>query len=169
MKSSLNPQKISFLWTFIEFYLYHFYKALITICFALFLTFYQTPRTKTTENMFSSVQLLSRVWLFVTPWTAAYQASLSITNSRSSLKLMSIESVMPSRHLIHMLADTKKMICLMWPSYCDLKETIKPYGKPHWNSLILNAPGKTENKNIWEICNLLKRRFESAHLQPLDS
>ena len=48
----------------------------------------------------SSVQLLSRVWLFVTPWTAACQASLSITNSRSLLTLMSIESVMPSSHLI---------------------------------------------------------------------
>ena len=46
------------------------------------------------------VQWLSRVRFFVTPWTAAHQASLSITNSRSSLKLMSIESVMPSSHLI---------------------------------------------------------------------
>ena len=49
---------------------------------------------------FSSFQLLSRVWLFVTPWTAACQASLSITNSWSLLKIMSIESVMPSNHLI---------------------------------------------------------------------
>ena len=49
---------------------------------------------------FSSVQSLSLVWLFATPWTAARQASLSITNSQSSLKLMSIESVMPSNHLI---------------------------------------------------------------------
>ena len=48
---------------------------------------------------FSSVQSLSRVQLFVTPWIAARQASLSIANSRSSLKLMSIESVMPSSHL----------------------------------------------------------------------
>ena len=47
-----------------------------------------------------SVQLLNRVQLFVTPWTAAHQASLSITNSRSLLKLMSIELVMPSNHLI---------------------------------------------------------------------
>ena len=47
-----------------------------------------------------SVQSLSHVWLFVTPWIAAGQASLSITNSRSLLKLMSIESVMPSSHLI---------------------------------------------------------------------
>ena len=49
---------------------------------------------------FSSVQSLSRVRLFATPWIAARQASLSITNSRSSLKLTSIESVMPSSHLI---------------------------------------------------------------------
>ena len=49
---------------------------------------------------FSSVQSLSHVWLFVTPWITAHQASLSITNSRSSLKLRSIESVMPSSHLM---------------------------------------------------------------------
>ena len=47
-----------------------------------------------------SLQSLSHVLLFVTPWIAAHQASLSITNSQSSLRLMSIESVMPSRHLI---------------------------------------------------------------------
>ena len=48
----------------------------------------------------SSVQLLSDVQLFATPWTAAHQASLSITNSQSLLKLMSIVLVMPSNHLI---------------------------------------------------------------------
>ena len=48
----------------------------------------------------NSVQLLSRVWLFVTPWTAAHQASLFITSFRSPLKPMSIESEMPSNHLI---------------------------------------------------------------------
>ena len=52
------------------------------------------------ERSVSSVQLLSHVWLFVTPWTAASQASLSIINSWSLLKLMSIESVMPSNYLI---------------------------------------------------------------------
>ena len=51
-------------------------------------------------HQFSSVQSLSRVRLFATPWTAARQASLSITNSWSLLKLMSIELVMPSNHLI---------------------------------------------------------------------
>ena len=52
------------------------------------------------ETAISSVQLLSRVQLFATPWTAACQASLSIINSQSLPKLMSIESVMPSNHLI---------------------------------------------------------------------
>ena len=50
-------------------------------------------------SQFSAVQLLSPVRLFATPWTAAHQASLSSTNSRSSLRLMSIELVMPSSHL----------------------------------------------------------------------
>ena len=52
------------------------------------------------DETISSVQPLSRVWLFATPWTATRQASLSITNSWSLLKLMSIELVMPSNHLI---------------------------------------------------------------------
>ena len=51
-------------------------------------------------SQFSSVQSLSRVWLFAPPWIAACQASLSITNSRSSPKLLCIESVMPFSHLI---------------------------------------------------------------------
>ena len=52
------------------------------------------------DHQIRSYQSLSRVWLFATPWIAAHQASLSITISRSSLRLMSIESVMPSSHLI---------------------------------------------------------------------
>ena len=61
-----------------------------------------TLREKSTPTtvQFSSVQSLSCVWLFVTPWTTAHQASLSITNSKSLLKLTSIELVMPSNHLI---------------------------------------------------------------------
>ena len=79
----------------------------------------------------SSVQSLSRVWLFATPWTAARQASLFITNSWSSLKLMSIESVMPSNHLILcypllLLPSTfpsirvfskESALCIRWPKY----------------------------------------------------
>ena len=60
---------------------------------------YIQPLAKSRCN-FSSVQSLSHVWLFMTPWTEARQASLSITSSRSSSKTMSIESVMPSNHLI---------------------------------------------------------------------
>ena len=79
---------------------------------------------------FSSVQSLSCVWLFVTPWTAAHQASMSITNSRSLLKLMSIESVMPSNHLIFCrpflllpsifpsmtVFSNNSVLCIKWPS-----------------------------------------------------
>ena len=64
-------------------------------------TFNVTLINRSVYNLeFSSVQTLSRVWLFATPWITAGQASLSISNSLSSLKLMSIESVMPSSHLI---------------------------------------------------------------------
>ena len=74
----------------------------ITNSFSLFPEFlkYFTYYTETRYTQFSSVQLLSCVWLFATPWIAARQACLSITNSRSSPRLMSIESVMPSSHLI---------------------------------------------------------------------
>ena len=79
----------------------------------------------------SSVQSLSCVWLFATLWTAAHQASQSISNSQSLLKLMSIELVMPSNHLIlcrpllllpsifpsiRVFSD-KSVICIRWPQY----------------------------------------------------
>ena len=81
--------------------------------------------------IFSSVQLLSRIWLFATPWTAACQVSLSITNSQSLLKLMSIEPVMPSNHLIlchylHLLPlippsirvfSNESTLRMRWPKY----------------------------------------------------
>ena len=79
----------------------------------------------------SSVQLLSHVRLFVTPWTESWQVSLSITNSQRLLKLMSIESVMPSNHLIlcHPLLflpsifpsirvfSKESAFCIWWPKY----------------------------------------------------
>ena len=87
----------------------------------------------------SSVQLLSHVWLFVTPWPAACQASLSITNSRSSPKPMSIESVMPSYHLIlcHPLLllpsifpsirvfTNESFLCIRWPKYWSFSFSIR--------------------------------------------
>ena len=89
---------------------------------------------------FSSVQLLSRVRLFVTPWIAAYQVSLSITNSWSSLKFMPIESVMPSSHLIlcHPLLllppipssirvfSNESTLHMRWPKYWSFSFSISP-------------------------------------------
>ena len=91
-------------------------------------------------NQFSSVQSLSRVWLFVTPRIVARQASLSITNSRSSLKLMSIESVMPSSLLIlcHPLLllspilpsiwvfSNESTLPMRWPKYWSFSFSISP-------------------------------------------
>ena len=90
--------------------------------------------------LFSSAQSLSRVRLFATPWTAACQASLSITNSQSLLKLMSIESVMPSSHLIlcHPLLllpstlpsirvfSNESVLHNRWPKYWSFNFNISP-------------------------------------------
>ena len=87
---------------------------------------------------FSSVQLLSRVRLFATPWIAACQASLSITNSWSLLKPMSIESVMPSNHLILCrpllllppiplsirVFSNESTLCMKWPKYWSFSFSI---------------------------------------------
>ena len=89
---------------------------------------------------FSSVQSLSRVRLFTTPWIAAYQASLSITNSWSSLRLRSIESVMPSSHLILCrplllltpippsirVFSNESTLCMKWPKYWSFSFSIIP-------------------------------------------
>ena len=88
----------------------------------------------------SSVQLLSHVQLFVTPWTAALQASLSITNSWSLLKLMSIESVMVSKHLILCRPlllrlsifpiistfSNESVLCIRWSKYWSFSFNISP-------------------------------------------
>ena len=87
-----------------------------------------------------SAQLLSQVWLFATPWTVAHQASLSITNSQSLLKLLSIESVMPSNHIIlyHPLLfppsiflsirvfSSESVLCIRWPKYWSFSFSISP-------------------------------------------
>ena len=89
---------------------------------------------------FSSVQSLSRVWLFATPWTAACQASLSITNSWSLPKPMSIESVMPSNHLILCRSllllpsifpsirvfSNESALCIRWPKYWSFSFNMSP-------------------------------------------
>jgi len=87
-----------------------------------------------------AVQSLSRVWLFAIPWPAAIQASLSFTNSRSLLKLMSIESVMPSNHLILCpsllllpsifpsirVFSNELVLCIRWPKYWSFSFSISP-------------------------------------------
>ena len=88
----------------------------------------------------SSVQLVSRIRLFATPWTAAHQASLSITSSQSLLKLMIIESVIPSNHLIlcHSLLllpsifpsirvfSNESVLPIRWPKYWCFSFSISP-------------------------------------------
>ena len=90
--------------------------------------------------IFSSVQSLNPVWLFVTPWIAARQASLSITNSRSSLRLTSIELVMPSSHLILCrplfllppippsirVFSNESTLSMRWPKYWNFSFSIIP-------------------------------------------
>ena len=91
------------------------------------------------KMIFSSVQLLSRVRLFETPWTAAHQASLSITNSWSLLKLMSVESVMPSNSLILCrplllpsifpnvrVFSNESALCIRWPKDRSFSFSISP-------------------------------------------
>ena len=100
----------------------------------------QTSSSKRIIYGFSSVQSLSHVQLFVTPWIAPRQASLSITNSQSSLRLTSIESVMPSSHLIlcHPLLllppvpprvrvfSNESALCMRWPKYWSFNFSIIP-------------------------------------------
>ena len=89
------------------------------------------------------LQLLNRVQLFATPWTAAHQASLSITNSWSSPRLMSIESVMPSNHLILCrplllppsifpsirVFSKESVLCIRWPKYWSFSFSICPFNE----------------------------------------
>ena len=89
---------------------------------------------------FSSVQLLSRVQLFVTPWTAAHQVSLSITNSPSLPKLLSVQSVMPSNRLILCrpllllpsifpgirVFSNESVLRIRWPEYSSFSFSISP-------------------------------------------
>ena len=110
-------------------------------------------------HQFSSVQSLSCVQLFVTPWIAARQASLSITNSRSSLKLTSIESVMPSSHLILCcpllllppippsirVFSNESTLHMRWPKYWSFSFSISP---SYWAPNPIDWGYKRGNLNI---------------------
>ena len=100
---------------------------------------WQSRQSNDKDFHFSSVQSLSCVQLFATPWTAACPTSLSITNSRSLPKLMSIESVMPSSRLIlyrpHLLPSifpsirvfsNESALCIKWPKYWSFSFNISP-------------------------------------------
>ena len=104
-------------------------------------------------NYFSSVQSLSPVWLFATPWTAARQASLSVTNSRRLPKLMSIELVIPSNYLIlcHPLLllpsifpsirvfSNESALRIRWPKYWSFSFNISPSNEhPGWTSFSMD-------------------------------
>ena len=92
------------------------------------------------DKWISSVQSLNHVLLFATQWTTACQASLSITNSQSLLKLMSIELVMPSNHLIlcHLILllpsifpsisifSNESVLCIRWPKYWSFSFNLSP-------------------------------------------
>ena len=116
------------------------------------------------DNSISSVQLLSPVWLYATPWTAAHQASLSITNSRSLPKPMSIESVTASNHLIlcHPLLllpsifpsirvfSNESALCIRWPKYWSFSFNISPSNEhqPNLNFCPRSVPSFCE-KMAW--------------------
>ena len=103
---------------------------------------------------FRSVQSLSHLRLFATPWIAACQASLSITNSRSSPRLTSIESVMPSSHLILCrpllllpsifpsirVFPNESALCISWPKYWSFSFTIIPFQRNPGADLLQNGP-----------------------------
>ena len=92
------------------------------------------------QNLHSSIQPLTHVWLFATPWIAACQASLSVTNSQSLLKLVSIYSMMPSNHLIlcwpilllpsifpNLRVFSKELVLrIRWPKYWSFSFSISP-------------------------------------------
>ena len=126
------------------------------------------------SSKFSSVQLLSCVRLFVTPWIAALPASLSITNSQSSLRLTSIESVMPSSHLIlcHPLLlrppippsirvfPNESTLCMTWPKYWSFSFSIIP-SKEIPGLISLQSKGLSR---VFSNTTVQKHQFFSAQL-----
>ena len=134
------------------------------------------------KNKFSSVQSLSRVWLFATTWIAACQASLSITNSQSSLRLTSIESVMPSSHLILCrpllflpqippsirVFSKKSTLHMRWPKYWRFSFSIIPskntqgWSPSEWTGWIsLQSKGLSR---VFSYTTVQKHQFFSVQL-----
>ena len=137
-------------------------------------------RKDTCNPMFiRSVQLLSRVWFLVTPWTAACQASLSITNSRGLLKLMPIESVMPSNYLVlcHPLLlppsifpsirvfSNESVLLIRWPKYWSFSFSISP--SDEYSGLISFRIGWVDLLAVQEtLKSLLQHHSSKASILP---
>ena len=138
--------------------------------------FYESPGIR-----FSSVQLLSHVRLFATPWTAAHQASLSITNSWSLLKPMSIESVMPSNHLILCrlllppsifpsirVFSNESALRIRWPKYWSFSFSIVlPVNIQDWSPLGWTSWISLQSKGLSRVFSnttVQKHQFFSAQL-----
>ena len=112
----------------------------VNTCRCLEECLFPSKKLITEPVLFSSVQLLSCIWLYATPWIAACQASLSITNSRSLPKLMPIQSVIPSSHLILCcpflllpptppsirVFSSESTLPMRWPKYCSFSFSISP-------------------------------------------
>ena len=128
---------------------------------------------------FSSVQSLSRVWLFATPWTAAHQASLSITNSWSPPKPMSIVLVMPSSHLILCLPllllpsifpsirvfSNESALRIRWPKYWSFSFNISPSNEHpglEWNTMTSLPTRKSGAWLNWWDKNMFTRVHETC-------
>ena len=131
---------------------------------------------------FSSVQSLSHVWLFATPWIAACQASLSITNSQSLIKLVSIESVMPSSHLILCrpllllppippsirLFSNESTLRIRWPQYgVSASASVLPMNTQDWSPLQWTGWISLQSKGfsrVFSNTKVQKLQFFSAQL-----
>ena len=132
-----------------------YWKAVLNTEFEARIMKSQYPSGGPKSPQFSSVQSLSHVRLFVTPWIATCQASLSITNSQSSLRLPSIESVMPSRHLILCrplvvlppippsirVFSNESTLRMRWPKYWSFSFTIITHWEKPWCWERLKAKG----------------------------
>ena len=126
-------------------------------------------------RMFGSVQSLSRVWFLLTPWIAAHQASLPITNSQSLLKLMFIESVMPSNHLIlcypFLLSPSifpsirvffsESVLHIKWPKYWSFSFSISPSNE--YSGLISFRMDWLDLLAVEETLKSLLQHYSSKH------
>ena len=127
---------------------------------------------------FSSFHSLSHIWLFATPWTAARQASLSIINSRSLLKLMSIESVMPSNYLFLCcllllpsffpsirVFSKESVLRIRWPKYWSFSFNISPSNEySGLSSFRMNWLDLLAVQGVFSDTTVLKHQFFGTQL-----